>query len=271
MAETKELTKESNEGKLLEQSTSDETLKITVKKDSDEVILRNPEDERVVKLKTDFEDAIKEILEEQEDDEPLTPEQFEDGLRRIDALGLTFTVDLYPSIVAKNESSSDLIDTNELEDIRKKYPMLPREVGFIAHSTLTGSEDALEYFGGKESFERKSQIVKEIVLTQECKSDFFFKHALKVPFFESIDWEVNFKTHEKGVKGVVYVPYALLMLTFHNPNPRIGQLDAHQNVTVAVNRDLLDKMLATLTDVRTALNESQKITGLLNNTESITG
>lgn len=270
MAETKELTKESNKGELFEQLASDETLEIIVKRDSDEVILRNPKDNRIVKLKASFEDAIKERLEEEDDDEPLTPEQFEDGLRRIDALGLTFTVDLYPSLVAKNESSSDLIDVDELEEIRKKYPTLPREVGFVAHSTLTGREDALELFGGSESFERKSQIIKEVVLTQEYKSDFFFKHALKVPFFEGIDWEVNFKTHEKGVKGIVYVPYALLMLTFHNPNPRIGHFDAHQNVTVAVNKDLLDTMLATLNDVRTALNESHGIAGLLNNTKSIT-
>lgn len=269
MSETKKLTNENSKGELFEQVADDETLEIIVKKDSDEVILRNPNDNRIVKSKASFEDAIKERLEE-EDDKPLTPEQFEDGLRRIDALGLTFTVDLYPSLVAKNESSSDLIDVDELEEIRKKYPTLPREVGFVAHSTLTGREDALELFGGSESFERKSQIVKEVVLTQEYKSDFFFQHALKVPFFEDIDWEVNFKTHEKGVRGVVYVPYALLMLTFHNPNPRIGHFDAHQNVTVAVNRDLLDTMLATLNDVRTALDESHKITELLKNTKSIT-
>lgn len=108
-----------------------------------------------------------------------------------------------------------------------------------------------------------------MVLTDEYRADFFFKHALKVPFFESIDWEVILKTHEKGVKGSVSVPYALLMLTFHNTNPRLGELDVHQNITVAVNRDLIDKMLATLTEVRTALEESYKMRDILRNTKSL--
>lgn len=264
MSENKEPIKENNKSELLEQLASDETLEITIKKDSNEVILRNPKDNRVVRLKANFEDAFEEKIEEDSGDgQPLTPEQFEDGLRRIDSLGLAFTVDLYPGIVAKNESSPDLIDADELEDIKNKYPILPREIGFVAHSILTGRTDTLDLIGGSESFERKSQIVKELVLTEHYKADFFFQHSLKVPFFESIDWEVNFKTHERGVKGVVNIPHALLMLTFHNPNPRLGHLDAHQNVTVAVNRDLVDKLLATLAEVRTALDESFKIADFL--------
>lgn len=264
----------SSETELLEQLASDETLEITIRKGTNEVILRNPKDNRIVKLKANFEEAIEEKIEEFEDDDedtpPLTPEEFEDGLRRLDALGLTFSVDLFPSIVAKNESSSDLINANEFESLQEKYPALPREVGFVAHNTLTGRDDALELLGGKESFEKKSQIVKELVLTDEYKSDFFFKHALKVPYLESIDWEVILKTHEKGVNGVVSVPYALLMLTFHNTNPRVGQLDMHQNITTAVNLDLIDKTLATFTKIRTALEESHKIRDILSKTKSVT-
>ena len=107
-------------------------------------------------------------------------------------------------------------------------------------------------------------------MTDEYRADFFFKHALKVPYFESIDWEVILKTHEKGVNGVVSIPYALLMLTFHNTNPKVGQLDAHQNFTVAVNRDLIDKMLATFTEVRAALEESYKMRDILSKTKSLT-
>lgn len=252
-----------NKSELFEQLSSDETLEITIKKATNEVILRNPKDNRIVKLKANFEEAIEEEFEDEDEIPPLTPEEFEDGLRRIDALGITFSVDLFPSLVAKDESSSDLIDSEEFESIRNQYPTLPREVGFVAHNTLTGRKDGLDLLGGTESFEKKSQLVKELVLTEEYQTEFFFAHALKVPYFESIDWEVVLKTRERGVEGAISIPYALLLLTFHNTNPKLGEIDKHQNVTVAVNRDLIDKILATLTEVRTALEESYKLRNIL--------
>ena len=249
---------------------SEETLEITINKVTNEVTLKTPKDNRIIKLKANFEDAIDEKLEEDEDEiAPLTPEDFADGVRRLGALGLTFSVDLFPSVISKNESSSVLIDANEFKSIRDKYPNLPREVGLVSHNTLTGAEVGLDLLGGSESFKRKSEIAKEFVITNDYRADFFFKHALKVPYFESIDWEVILKTHEKGVKEVVSIPYALLMLTFHNTNSRIGQLDRHQNVTVAVNRDLIDKMLATLTEVRAALEESHQMRDILHNTKTL--
>ena len=256
---------------MLNQLVTDETLEITIKRGTNEVVLRNPKDNRIVKLKANFEEAIEEKLESEDEDEeipPLTPEEFEDGLRRIDLLGLTFSVDLFPSLVAKDEASPELIDSTEFESIRDKYPGLPREVGFVAHNTLTGRKDGVSWLGGNESYERKSQIVKELVLTEEYQTSFFFAHALKVPYFESIDWEVVLKTHEKGVIGSVSIPYALLMLTFHNTNPKLGDLDKHQNITVAINRDLIDKMLATLTELRSALEESYKLRDILSKTNS---
>ena len=261
-----DIANESNKGGLFEQLDSEQTLEITIKKETNEVILRNPKDNRIVKLKANFEEAIEEKLDEDEIS-PLTPEEFEDGIRRIDSLGLTFSVDLFPSFVAKNESSSELINISEFEHLQEKYPTLPREVGFVTHNTLTGRTDALDLLGGIESFEKKSQLVKELVITDEYRAEFFFTHALKVPYFESIDWEVVLKTHEKGVKGTVSIPYALLLLTFHNTNPKLGDLDRHQNLTVAVNRDLIDKMLASLTEVRTALEESYKLRDILSNPE----
>lgn len=249
---------------------SEETLEITINKATKEAILRNPKDNRIIKLKANFSDAIEERLEEIEDDEdeilPLSPKDFEDGITRLNKLGLTFSVDLFPSIISKSE---DLIDASEFEDIRSDYPTLPREVGLVAHNTLTGTRRGLELLGGLESFEEKSLIVKRLVLTTEYEADFFFKHALKIPYFESIDWEVILKTHENGVKGAVSVPYALLMLTFHNTNPKFGELDVHQNMTVAANRDLIDKMLATLTEVRAALEDSYKMRDILSNAKSL--
>lgn len=137
---------------------SEETLQITINRNTNEAILTNPKDNRIIKLKANFEDAIEEKLEEIEDDKdeipPLTPEQFEDGLTRLDALGLTFSVDLFPSIIPKNESSADIIDADEFENLQEEYPTLPREVGFVAHNIMTGATRALELLGGSSSFEK---------------------------------------------------------------------------------------------------------------------
>lgn len=250
---------------------SEETLEIIINKTTKEATLRNLKDNRIIKLKASFTDAIEEKLEEIEDSEeeilPLTPAEFEEGIVRLKKLGLTFSVDLFPSIISKSE---DLIDADEFEKIRNEFPALPREVGLVAHNTLTGTQRGLEMLGGLDNFEEKSRIVRKLVLTAEYEADFFFKHALKIPYFESIDWEVILKTHENGVKGVVSVPYALLMLTFHNTNPKFGDLDVHQNMTVAANRDLIDKMLATLTEVRAALEDSYKMRDILSKAKSLT-
>jgi hypothetical protein len=242
---------------------SEETLEITINKATKEATLRNPKDNRVIKLKASFEDAVEEIEDEDEDVQPLTPEQFEDGIKRLDALGLTFSVDLFPSLKPKDESSPDIIDAEEYQNIQDSYPILPREVGLAAHNTITGNSHGIDLLGGREFFERKSEIVERLILTDKYREDFFFQHALKVPYFESIDWEINLKTHENGVKSNVSVPYALLMLSFHNTNPKLGRLDVHQNITVAANRALIEKLLVSLTEAKLALEESEKMREIL--------
>ena len=98
---------------------------------------------------------------------------------------------------------------------------------------------------------------RDFIIDDEFKAEFFFKHALKVPLLESVDWEVVIKTHERGVKEGISFPYALMMLTLHDTNSRAG--NEHQNIAVAVNRQLIDKLLGVLTDVRAALESSSKI------------
>ena len=260
---------EEHEGKLLDEVIPNETLEITLNRETNEIFLRNPKDDHIVKLSSKFKDIIEEKFEELEDYEErrkipiLSPKEFEDGIKQLNELGLTFSVDLFPSIIAKDESSPDIIDSSKFDSIREKYPALPREVGLVAHNTLTGEKHGVDVIGGDESYEQKSKIVEEFVLTPQYKTDFFFKHALKVPYLENIDWEVILKTHEKGVKGVVSVPYAMLMLTFHNTNPKIGELDVHKNITVAVNAEIIDRMLGTFTEVRASLKESSELAALI--------
>lgn len=261
---------ESEEISVLENlvNDSEETLEITINKATKEATLRNPKDNRIIKLKANFEDAVEEIEDDDEEIKPLTPEQFQDGLERLDKLGLTFSVDLSPSLKPKDESSPDIIDAEEFEDIQNKYPILPREVGLVAHNTITGNSHGIDLLGGQEFFEKKSEIVERLILTDKYREDFFFQHALKVPYFESIDWEINLKTHEKGVKNNISVPYALLMLSFHNTNPKLGRLDVHQNITVAANRTLIEKLLVNLTEAKLALEESERMREILNKAKS---
>ncbi len=265
MSETKELTTENNKGELLEQLASDETLQITVRKGTNDVIIRNPKDNRIVRLKANIEERI----EEQEDEEypPLKVEEFERALRELNELGLTFSPELSPSVVEKPGNSGD-IDSEKVFHLSEKYPSLPSEVGLVVYNILASQKRGMDRLGGVESFEKKSEIVKNILITNDFRDEFFFRHSLKVPLFESIDWEVVLKTHEKGVEDIVGMPYALLMLTFHNTNAE--QSNVHQTETVAVNKYLIDKLLAALTKVRASLEESDKIRDILRNTKSIT-
>jgi hypothetical protein len=269
MPEANELITKNDQDEILEQINSDETLEITIRKGTNEVVIRNPKDNRIVRLRANIEDSLQEQLDDDENEiQPLTPEEFEKALREVDMLGLTFTPELYPSVITKDESSS-VVNGEDLERLEEKYPDLPKEVGIVVFNTLTSSTFGLEFIGGSEYFERKSKIIKEILINNSFRDEFFFRHSLKVPYFESIDWEVILKTHERGVEGIVGVPYALLMLTFHNTNPKIGKFDIHQNVTVAVDRYLIDKLLATLSKVRASLDESEKMRDRLNMTGSL--
>ena len=273
MSDTKELATENTQNTVFEPVSSDvEKLEITIRNDTNEVILRNPKDGRVVRLQAELAEAIKERIEEEEEEEdkPLTPEEFEEALRKIDALGFKFTAELFPSIVSKDETANEIV-SDELEELEEKYPTLLRELGIVIYNVLTDeSRVGIDSIGGLESFEKKAQIVRQVVITDDFRKEFFFKNSLKVPYLESIDWEVILKTHERGVNGIVNVPYALLMLTFHNTNPRVGRLDIHKNITTAVNLAIIEKMLATLTKVKVSLEASEKMRDILNNDKSLT-
>lgn len=241
MSDTKELTKEINQDKGLE---------------------------TIEQLKN----AIQELVGEQEDDDvapPLAPEEFEKALQEVDALGLTFTPELYPDVIAKR-GNSEVVDRDKIESLERKYPELPREVGLVIYNTLASQKIGLEIVGGLENFEKKSEIVKRLLITNELRDEFYFRNAIKVPYFESIDWEVVLKTHERGVNGTINVPYALLLLTFHNTNSRIGKLDEHQNVTVAVNQQLVDKLIDVLGKIKNSLEESEKLRDILSSAKSLT-
>lgn len=243
-------------------STGDETYEVTLNKSNEQLTIKDPSSGRVVTLRARVEEPEEEVKEA--DVEPLSPDEFRAALRKLDELGLTWTSDTIPRITAKEGASEEALLSEEFEQIQAQYPGLPRELGATIYHALTGSSPHESIVGSKEDLEKKVATVRELIITSEYRSDFFFKHALKIPYFEAIDWEVIFKTHERNVQGMPGVAYALLMLTFHNPNPRVGKLDQHQNVTVAANLSLVDKLIAILIDVKTALEDAKQLTDELN-------
>ncbi len=209
------------------------------------------------------------IEPDEEEDEanepaPLPPDEFRNVLQRIDALGLTWTADRQPRIRAKDPESEGALFSKDFQDIQTNYPGLPRELSVVTSYALTGNKTfiaaGIDVIGGEEFLEQKAAIVRDLLATPEYRSEFFFKHAIKIPYFESIDWEVVLKTYEKNVERPIGIPYALLLLTFHNTNPNVGKIDEHQNLTVAADVNLVNKLIATLVEVKTALESSLDLT-----------
>ena len=219
--------------------------------------------------------------DEEEEDEgeeelkPLTPDEFRAVLQRIDTLGLTWTADRHPRVKAKDVESEGALFSSEFDEIQVEYPSLPRELSIAVPYALTGNKafvaGGVDAVGGEDYLEQKSEIVRELFITPDYRAEFFFKHAIKVPYFESIDWEVVLKTYERNVERPVGVPYALLLLTFHNTNPKAGKLDEHQNVTVAVDEGLIAKLMGTLIEVKVALENSRALTDALEQRQQLKG
>jgi hypothetical protein len=254
-----EETKETDASPL--ESLAEQSIEVTVNKATNELSLRDPLTGRLITFKANIVEPDED--EDEDESEPLTPEQFRAALQAVDDMGLTWTADSVPRVRAKSPETEDALLSDEYDEIQEKYPTLPRELSSVVFHALTGGRAHESIVGDKDTLENKAAAVRELIISPEYRAEFFFKHAIKVPYFESIDWEVVFKTHERNVNSSPAIPYALLMLTFHNTNPRIGQIDEHQNMTVAVNGSLVDKLMITLFDVRQALQDAQKLTDMV--------
>ncbi|HEX8650813.1 MAG TPA: hypothetical protein VF708_08220 [Pyrinomonadaceae bacterium] len=194
--------------------------------------------------------------QQQRERKPLTPDQFRDGLQRLKALGLTWTADRTPQIKAKDKESENAFFTDEYQKIQSEYPHLPSEVSAVVFHALTRSPAPEALVGSKDVLEGKVSILYELqIINADYSSEFFFKNAIKVPYFSSIDWEVVFKTFEKSVFRPLTVPYALLALTLEYPEG-----DEGNTITVAVNLDLLNQLINTLSNVKKALERTRELT-----------
>ena len=118
---------------------------------------------------------------------------------------------------------------------------------------------------GAKDADEKAQIARDLVinLRRGFTSEFFFKYAIKVPYFVDLDWEVVIKTYERNVRSMPRIPYALLSLVFrHSISPRLGlDIDAgeRQTLTVAVDENLIEKLIASLAEAKVALQRAGEL------------
>lgn len=255
--------------------SSSDDIEVTINKSTKEISLKDPTTGRLITFKANViepEEEENEIGDEDEEDVvPLTAQDFQDALQRIDSLGLTWTADRTLEIKPKNPESEEALYSEEFREIQRKYPALPRELTAVVFHALTGREAPEVIVGDESNLREKVATVRDIIITPEFRSEFFFKHAIKVPYLESVDWEVVVKTRERNVSDIPGTAYALLLLTFHNTNPTVGRLDEHQNTTVAVDINLVNRLIRTFVEIKTALEDSQHVTKLFNELPKIEG
>lgn len=201
-----------------------------------------------------------------EDLQPLSPDKFRSVLLEIDSLGLTWTSDLPPELVAKTKEQSSNFSGKKLEQIEDRYPNLPNELGYVIWYALTGTKPLTDLVGTDADLQAKAEVVKELLVTPEFRDEFFFTQMVKVPSFDNVDWEVIVKTSERGVQHLPGNAYALMTLLMES-NSHYG--DQRETVTFAINEVRLERLLAALIDMRTALQRARKFGNQLRNEEEV--
>lgn len=209
--------------------------------------------------------------EELESSQPLSLDEFRSVLQRIDDLELTWTADLPPLLRSKKKASQTAFPAKEISEIQEKYRDFPTELGNVLYYALTGSE-VMRSMIGAEDAEGKAQIARDLVINQrrDFSSEFFFKYAIKVPYFVDLDWEVVIKAYERNVREMPRIPYAILSLVFRQSmSPRFmlgidAEAGERETLTVAVDENLIEKLISSLNEARAALGRAGQIVESLN-------
>ncbi len=88
---------------------------------------------------------------------------------------------------------------------------------------------------------------------------FFFKNSTKVPHLLDVDWEVVVKHREMNVVVKPNVAYGLLSLLLQSPeNSGWGVQKRRNTVTVALDEQLIAKLITSLVNLKEALQKTSK-------------
>jgi hypothetical protein len=228
-------------------------LDITIDRSTNELIVKEPKTGKAVRI------AAKITETREEEFKPLTPDDFRTALKRVGDLGLTWTADRVPHVRPKESVSDEVLLSEEFENIQREYPGLPIELSSIVFHFLTDAHVPAELVGSQDDLEKKIAIVNELIITPEYKAEFFFRHAIKVPYLTDIDWEVVLKLAENNVKDPPGIPYALLSLRFLDPS-RANARQQQRTFTVAVDGTLVKGLIANLMEVQDRLERARPLT-----------
>lgn len=237
------------------------SIELTINKATNEIIFRDSTGEiYIVQPK-----VIEPEIEDEPDREPLTVDEFRFALEKLDALGITWTTDIPPHPVFKKGIKRSKSFRDEYHQLQKKYPQFPHELGAVIFNALLGSKQSPLIVGSEETLKEKAALINQVLLTQEYRSEYFFKFAIKVPYFEEIDWEVVIKAYERGTRNMPKIAYSLLSLSLRDPIDTTLSLEEGANesrdvkfITVAVNEHLIDRLIGRLTDAKNALEKAQR-------------
>jgi hypothetical protein len=248
------------------EAKGEEIIQLKINRENNELSFVNPINGKLVTIKALIQEEEK--PEEREKEEvktsPLSPEEFRTVLKNIDELGFTWSADILPVPRYKKGVESSRTFNPEYYKIQRKYPMFPRELAAVIIAALMGTKQDAALVGSEDDLKDKIAAIWTL-LTPEYRSEFFFKHAIKVPYFEDADWEVVIKTYERGVKDMPRIAYALLSLAFRRPVDPTLPIDQGSReyrkpefVTVAANEYLLDKLIGLLVNAKEALEKAQQ-------------
>jgi hypothetical protein len=243
-----------------EDTDSFEEIVFKVNRETNEIRFKDPKTGKEIPIKAKVEEARKATS-------PLTGNEFRTAWQKLRELGVSWTTDIPPEPLFKENYDRDATFWAEYRRIQKEYPNFPRELG-------TAVLHALLHPQGGVDLDQKSEIIRADLLTQEYRSEFFFKYAIKVPYFEDIDWEIVIKAHERGVRSMPKIAYALLMLTLRNPVDTTLSVEDAANeyrepefITVAVNEELIENLMDKLITIHEALEKTQNLAKTLTEAE----
>ena len=196
-------------------------------------------------------------LEEKES--PLSVDEFRSVLKRIDHLGLTWSAEIPPSMKAKEPKDRTGLRSKDLREIRDTYPSFPFELGAVIAYALGFGEAPPELVGDPQDVEEKVATVRELVLSSEFRSDFFFKYALKTPYFEEMDWEVVIKAFERGIEAIPRDPYALVSILLRET---VFGSDESKTFTFAVDERRVRRLIELLSEIQIAFRKAEALGSL---------
>lgn len=177
-------------------------------------------------------------------------EDFHDALRSIHEAGWTFdeSARLYRRTSAPASSAQVAI----LAELQERYPDLPREVGEVTWSALTGNKPDAEIVGPDEHGSAKQKIVQQLVITEEFRERFYLRYCGKVPRFREVDWEIVIKAVERGHRTAPDYPYALL--TLDTVDDVHGHHD-HKTLCFSIGLHGLRRLIEELSELREHLEK----------------